>query len=152
MKPLSPSRTFVDPGNVRDLPGVTRRTPIQRRESPLPGTKTLLCPKDEHLREMVTGRAIEVVRPSRTADILGYLAMAGALVQIALFWILPILQQTNPTRHGGVWVVIIGLAIVHVLAIFSQVLSGGRNIPGGLAILVLYVGFLVSVVVAHFVA
>jgi hypothetical protein len=141
----------VNPGNVRDIPGVTKRTPIQRRETPLPGTKTLLCPKDEHLRELVTGRAIEVVRPSRTADILGYLAMAGALVMIALFWILPILQETNPTRHGGVWVVIIGLAIVHVLAIFSQVLSGGRNIPGGLAILVLYAGFLVSVVVAHFV-
>ena len=141
----------MNPGNVRDLPGVTKRTPIQRRETPLPGTKTLLCPKDEHLRELVTGRAIEVVRPSRTADILGYLAMAGALVMIALFWILPILQETNPPRHGGVWVVIIGLAIVHVLAIFSQVLSGGRNIPGGLAILVLYAGFLVSVVVAHFV-
>lgn len=151
MRPLSPNRTFVNPGNVRDLPGVTKRTPIQRRETPLPGTKTMLCPKDDSLRELVTGRAIEVVRPSRTADILGYLAMAGALIQIALFWIIPILQETNPTRHGGVWVVIIGLAIVHVLAIFSQVLSGGRNIPGGLAILVLYVGFLVSVVVAHFV-
>jgi hypothetical protein len=151
MKPLSPNRSFVDPGNVRDLPGVTKRTPIRRRETPLPGTRTLLCPKDEHLRELVTGRAIEVIKPSRTADILGYLAMTGALLMTALFWIIPILQQTHPTRHDGVWVVIIGLAIVHVLAIFSQILSGGRNVPGGLAILVLYVGFLVSVVIAHFV-
>lgn len=152
MKPLSPNRSFVDPGNVRDLPGVTKRTPIRRRDTPLPGTRTLLCPKDEHLRDLVTGRAIEVVKPSRTADILGYLAMAGALVMIALFWIIPLLQENHPTRHGGAWVVIIGLAIVHVLAIFSQILSVGRNIPGGLAVLVLYVGFLVSVVIAHFVA
>jgi hypothetical protein len=151
MKPLSPHRSFVDPGNVRDLPGVTKRTPIQRRETPLPGTKTMLCPKDDSLRELVTGRALEVIRPSRTADILGYLAMAGALVMTALFWIVPILQETHPTRHGGIWVFISGLAVVHVLAIFSQILSGGRNLPGGLAILVLYVGFLVSVVIAHFV-
>ncbi len=87
MEPLSPHRTFVDPGNVRGLPGVTKRTPIPEREIPLEGTKTMLCPKDEHLRDLVTGRSIEVILPSRTARILGILAMVCAVWAIAVYWI-----------------------------------------------------------------
>ena len=150
MKPLSPHRSFADPGDARNVPRVTRRTPIRRRDKPLPGTKTMLCPEDEHLHELVSGRTIEKIPPSRTATILGILAMVVTVALLAFILINPILQQSNPTRHGGIWVFIIGIAAVHVLAIFSQILSTGRNMTGSLAIPVLYVGTILCVVIEHF--
>ena len=151
MEPFATHRTILDPGSVRGLPGVTKHTPIPARETPLEGTKTMLCPKDEHLKELVTGRSIEVILPSRTANTLGVLAMIAAVGLVVFFWLDRVLWGFLAARHG-IWIVILGLALVHVLAIFSQILSSGRNKPGGLAILVLYGGGILSVIIDHILA
>jgi hypothetical protein len=117
----------------------------------LEGTKPLLCPQDDQLKTLVTGRATEAVPPSRTADMLGYLAMGGAIAMLAFYWIDRALHGSEP-----VWISpgfgLVSLALLHLLVIFSQILSSGRNMPGSLAIIVLYAGIVLSVIVEHFLA
>ena len=79
MDPFASSRKFTDPGDTKGIPGVVRHTPIPTRVTPLEGTKTMLCPKDEHLKEWLAGRAIEVISPSRTARVMGILALVLAI-------------------------------------------------------------------------
>ena len=151
MEPFSSQRTFRNPGDVRGLPGVRKRTPIPLRECPLEGTKVMLCPKDEHLKELVTGRAIDVILPSRAANILGVLAMAAAVGFNVFFWMDRAFWGFVAARRG-IWIIILGLAVVHVLTIFSQILSSGRNRLGSLAILVLYVAALLGLIIDHLLA
>ena len=137
-------KVFRNPGDLRGIPGVTKRRPVPLRDSPLPGTKTMLCPPDEHLHELVSGRKIEVILPSRPAKILGVLAMGGSIILIGLIWL------SMLADIGDVWWGISTFAFVHITSIFSQILSQGRNQTGSLALLVLYGGMLASVIIAHF--
>lgn len=145
MDPFATRRSFPSPGNVRDLPGVTKHTPIPKRAIPLAGTKAMKCPKDEHLRDLVTARAVEVILPSRTADILGILAMALAVGLIFGYWLdrIFVAPEESWIRPG---IGFFFLASFHLLVVFSQILSSGRNQPGALAIVVLYAGIVLSVI------
>ena len=88
MKTFGTRKVFPNPGDLGDIPGVNKRTPIPVRDTPLPGTKTMLCPKDDQVNKLVSGRSIEVSRPSRTAKILGGLAMGIA-------------KLVRPNKPGG---------------------------------------------------
>jgi hypothetical protein len=143
MDPFPTRRKFPDPGNFRDLPGVARHTPIPVRETPLEGTKMMLCPKDETLKQLVSGRAIEVILPSRTAKIMGILAMAFAIWVHAAYWI----DRFFDVPWVGFAFNFVGLGVFHLLVVFSQILSSGRNRPGVWAIIVLYGGIVVDLLV-----
>jgi hypothetical protein len=151
MDPSPIRRTFRNPGDVRGLPGVSKRRPIPKRDAPLPGTKSMSCPQDGSLKDLIGGRKVEVILPSRTATILGYLAVACAVGMIVLFWISRIfgndalswLPETFPLFF---------IAAFHLLVIFSQILSSGRNRPGAVAILILYGGMILSLVIDHLIA
>lgn len=123
-----------------------KHTPIRVRDKPFAGTKTMRCPKDEHLRELVTGRSIEVVLPSTPAKVLGFLAVSIAAGMIALYWADRLLHAPEESWIGP-GSIFLGLASFHLLVIFSQILSSGRNLMGPLAILVLYAGIIASVVI-----
>jgi hypothetical protein len=151
MDPSPIRRTFRNPGDVRGLPGVPKHRPIPARDTPLPGTKSLSCPKDESLKELISGRTVEVVLPSRTATIFGYLAVVCAVVGIALFWISGILGEEALSWLPETFLFFY-VAIFHLLVIFSQILSSGRNRPGGIAILIFYGGMILSLVIDHLMA
>jgi hypothetical protein len=149
MDNLSPHKTITDPGDLRGLPRVTKGTPVPRRESPLPGTKTMLCPKDDHLRETLTAHPVEPTKPPLTATVMGALAMAAALGTNLMFWLI---SGPGGSFHKiDQWLFFPGLVIVHLLWISSHILSNGRDRLGGLAVIVLYMGPLVLMVIDHFV-
>lgn len=141
MDNLSPHKTFTDPGDVRGLPQVLKSTPVPRRESPLPGTRTMLCPKDDQLLEMVIGHPLDAAKPSLAATIMGGLAMAVALGSNLLFW--QYLGDEGPYDRLEAWLFFPGLVIVHLLWMFSRIASDGKDRLGCLAVIVLYVGPLV---------
>ena len=149
MDNLSPHKTFRDPGDLSGLPRVTKGTPVPHRESPLPGTKTMLCPKDDHLLETLTVHPAEATKPPLAATIMSAIAMAAAVGTNLLFW-----RATGPDEHFtrvDNWQFFPGIVLVHLLWIFSHILSNGRDRLGGLAVAVLYAGPLVLLVIDHFV-
>jgi hypothetical protein len=54
-------------------------------------------------------------------------------------------------KHGSLLtaVIILGLGGIHVVAIFSQIYSSGRNMLGALSLLMLYVGVILLLVIDH---
>lgn len=146
MEPFATQKTLPNPENPQGVPGVTKRTPIPKREIPLKGTKSMLCPDDEHLQELVNGRKIDEVLPSLTAKTFGVLAVVLALGVLAVFWV-------ERSFSNNTWALVtLTCGLIHVLAILSQILSSGRNKPGGLAILVLYVGMFLNLIIDHLLA
>ena len=146
---LSPHRRFIDPGNMDGIPGVSRRSAIPLRDTPLPGTKKLLTPRDPRLQELVSNQRIERLEASRTGRILGILALVFAVLVPAFFLLVALLPESHPIWPGAGWFFFIAGLGVHLFAVFSQVLSNGRNLPGSLAIPVLYVSFMVCAVIDH---
>lgn len=100
---------------------------------------------------MLEGRTLEKPSNSRTAKVVGIAALAMALM-------LPCMVMFNPLRRILPWesdgmgfVAFLTFALVHLLSIFSQIVSSGRNATGSIAIPVLYVGFLFWIFVDHFI-
>ena len=149
MDNLSPHKTITDPGDLRGLPRVLKGTPVPRRETPLPGTKTMLCPKDGQLLETLTGHPVEETKPPLAATMMSALAMAAALGSNLMFWL--IAGPGGSFDKIDMWLFFPGIAIVHLLWVFSHILSNGRDRLGGLAVIVLYMGPLVLMVIDHFV-
>lgn len=123
-----------------------KSTPVLPRESPLPGTKSMLCPKDKHLLEMVTGPPTAEPKPPLTATIMGVLAMMVALGSLAYFWHL-IISDRSYSRSEG-WMFFPGVAVVHLLWLFSRILSVEGSRLGCLAVVMLYLGPLVLGIIA----
>ena len=146
MDNLSPHKSFTDPDNVSGLPQVLKSTPVPRRETPLPGTKTMLCPNDDHLLELVAGQRVVATKPPLAATIMGAVAMAVALGSNILVW-----YFMRSDGRLDKWLLFPGLVIVHLLWMFSRILSNGGTLLGGLAVAVLYLGPLVLLVIDHFV-
>lgn len=132
---------------MEGIPKVSVSTPPPRREAPLPGTKSMLCPVDGSLVGLAESRTLEKPIRSRTSTILGMTALVSALVMPVVILFVPL-----GSGLGVAWSIICGLAIVHLFAIFSQIISSCRNLPGALAIPVLYVGFIFWIVVDHLLA
>jgi hypothetical protein len=149
MDQLSPHKSFTDPDNVRGLPQVLKSTPVPRRESPLPGTKTMLCPKDAHLLERVASQPDGAIKPPLAATFMGAVAMAVALGSNFLWW--RFMRSDGYDGWQDKWLLFPGFVIVHLLWLFSRVLSNGGTRLGGLAVAVLYLGPLMLLVIDHFV-
>lgn len=147
MSNLAPHRRFIDPGNMEGIPRVSVSTPPPHRDAPLPGTKSMLCPVDGSLVGLAESRILEKPIRSRTSTVLGIAALVFALVMPV--WIL---FAHFGSERAVAWSIICGLAIVHLFAIFSQIISSCRNLPGALAIPVLYIGFIFWIVVDHLLA
>lgn len=147
---LSPHRRFVNPQNTDGIPTVRRHRPLPPRERPLPGTKHLKTPKDGSLKELLGHRERPDDRASRTAAVLGWAAMVfsvGFLVMLALINRLP-----DAAWHDSDIIAMLGmlsLGFIHVFAIFSQILSSGRNLVGAIALPTLYAGFFLLVILDH---
>ena len=120
------------------LPKVPRHRPAEPRDKPLPGTKTLDIPKDPEFSLKPSAYQPKPNRFERHAWLFGRLAIACALVLLALVWIAP---------DGGLWPGIGLLALTHVFAIYSQIASSGRDRWGGISIIVLYGGLVLSVLI-----
>ena len=111
----------------------------------------------EHEREFgISARnpAAENTR-ARVGEIWGALAMVGAVALLALYWISPHLVEPNSAFLSWLGrycsgVVILLLGFTHVFVILSQAASEGGNLTGRLALIVLWPGLLLSVVVDHF--
>jgi hypothetical protein len=145
MEKLSPHKSFPNLDDVRSLPKVLKGTAVPHRESPLPGTKSMLCPKDKHLLEMVTGPPTAEPKPPLTATIMGVLAMMVALGTLAYFWHLIISDHSNSRSAGWMFP---GFAVVHLLWLFSRILSVEGSRLGCLAVVMLYLGPLVLGIIA----
>ena len=141
---------MLDPHDHSGLPEVLRHTPIPNRPSPLPGTRTLLCPKDPRLTGSFPGQgAIQLPRHPLAALVCGWVAMATTAGLIAHFWLAAGGRFSVYGADPRAWVVAMGLAVAHGCALFSQILSDSRNLPGGMAIPILYSGYIVSAVIDH---
>lgn len=135
---------------MEGIPRVRVGRAIPVREEPLEGTKTMLTPHDGRLVEMIQRRAEQP--PSRTAKIMGWLAMAGVVVFLGLLWYLW-KEDTGDVRRShddllGL-LVLLSAGVIHVCALFSQILSNGRNAMGSIALVALYAGSLLLVVLDH---
>lgn len=149
---LSPHRRFVDPHDTSGLPRVSVRPPVPTRVTPLSGIKPLLTPKDGSLEEVLVHRHLAEPPPSRAATVLGALAMSGVVAALATVWIVIRYPDSDFSRSdSNAWAMVsmLSLGFIHVLAIFSQILSGGRSRLGMLALVVLYAGVFVILIADH---
>ena len=149
MDKLSPHKSFPNLDDVRSLPKVLKRTAVPHRESPLPGTKSMLCPKDKHLLEMVTGPPTAEPKPPLTATIMGVLAIIVALGTLAYCW--DFLMSDRSFSRSEAWMFFPGYVVVHLLWLFSRILSVEGSRLGCLAVVMLYLGPLVLGIIASFV-
>lgn len=149
MDNLSPHKTFRNLDDLSGIPGVRTSTPVPHRDNPLPGTKSMLFPKDGHLLESLAVYSMDEIKPPQTANVLGVLAMVAALGGIALFWVFAVPGSSHFDRLDA-WLFFPGLAAVHVFGLLSHILSDGNNRLGGFAILVFYAGLLLSAVLHSF--
>ena len=146
---LSPHRRFVDPGNTEGIPKVHPRNPHPDRSKPLLGTKSMRTPHDGSMEEMLHRKA-DSQMPTRAAHVMGWLAVAGVVGVWIILWIA--WRETDLRlrfRGNASGTMIVAVAGIHLLAIFSQIISGGRNLPGALSILLLYGGTLLLAVIDH---
>jgi hypothetical protein len=134
-------KRFPNPEDTSGLPVARSRRPIPRRETPLAGTRATLHPKEGDLRSLVTGAGLHEPPPSRSSKVIGWLALAMAVLVPAMTLLPSALWDHLP------WVFILGLAAVHLLGIFSQIYSSGRNLPGAVAIPVAWLMFGVVAVI-----
>ena len=134
-------KRFVDPQDTSGLPVARSRRPIPRRETPLAGTRPTLHPKEGDLRALVTGAALHEPPPSRFSKVIGWLALAMAVLVPAIPLLPAALLDELPLLF------MLGLAVVHLLGIFSQIYSSGRNLPGALSIPVVWLMFGVVAVI-----
>ena len=146
MDTLSPHKAFRNLDDVRGIPVVLKSTPVPRRDNPLPGTKAMLYPPDDHLVESVTGHPLDDLKPLRTLTVLGVLAMAAALGAIALYWCLALTGSGHMEKQEA-WLFFPALAVVHVCGLFSHIFSNGNNRLSNLAILVFWAGLMLSAVI-----
>lgn len=148
---LSPHRRFVDPHNTDGIPTVHRRQALPARDKPLAGAKALKTPKDGSLRKLLGRRQTEDARSTKTALVLGWAAMGfsvGFLIMLAIVNCFP--NASWPDSDIIAMLTMLSLGFIHVFAIFSQILSGGRNLVGALSLPVLYAGFFLVVLLEHF--
>jgi hypothetical protein len=143
-------RKLRDPLDTRGNPTVIQPgTPVPRRAEPLPGTKKMSFPKDSHFAGVVNAHPANELKPPWVARLWGWLAMLGALDLIAMYWVGPHLPPNGWLNEYGTGIVILVLGLTHVFAVLSQVASDGRNQLGGLSVLVLYGGLILSLVLDH---
>lgn len=142
MDHLSPHKTFKDLQDIRDLPGVSRHRPIPRRAKPLPGTKTMLHPKDGHLPDLIAPR-VPRAEPVRTgpAMLLGWVAVGCSGALTTQFWSTSMLHKTA--------VEFLLFAVIHVCGMFAGILSKGRVRIGYWAIGGLYAAYFTSMLINH---
>jgi hypothetical protein len=137
--------------NTEGIPKVRSRTPIPLRIKPLLGMRKMKTPQDGSMEELLHRKAEPDV-PPLASRIMGWSAVAGVVGFWCLLWVMWRRPDISLYSHGGLFtgVVILALGGIHLLAIFSQILSRGRNLPGSLSILMLYVGTMVLAVIDHF--
>jgi len=151
MTRLSPHRRFRNADNMEGIPRVFKRRAVPPREAPLPGTKKLQTPPDEKLLEMIRRTQEHEKQPPFTARVMGWLAIAGVLGLWCIFWHISRTPGVDLHSNGGMFtaLVILFLGGIHVLAIFSQILSNGRERTGSIALMMLYGGSILLAVVDH---
>ena len=151
MTRLSPHRRFRNADNMEGIPRVFKHRAAPPRGEPLPGTRKMRTPPDEKLLEMIR-RAREIEeKPPFAARLMGWLAVAGVLGLWCLCWHISRTPGVGLYSHGGMFtaLVILFLGGIHVLAIFSQILSNGRERTGSIALMLLYGGSILLAVVDH---
>lgn len=153
---LTPHRKFISPGNMDGIPQVRPRGPLPQRDQPLPGTKAIVVPEDNGFAADMSRHARQREwLPSRSARPMGWLAMASVVAFLAILralWRSPDFANEMDRRDFLTVFVIFCLGGTHVLAIFSQIASAGRNMMGALSLLVLYGGFFLLAVLDHLLA
>jgi hypothetical protein len=78
--------------------------------------------------------------------------MAGVVAALATVWIVIRYPDSDfADADSKIWAMVsmLGLGFIHVLAIFSQILSGGRNRLGTLALVALYAGVFLILIADH---
>jgi hypothetical protein len=142
----------VDPGNTDGIPKVLPHRALPVRDKPLPGTKSMQAPHDGSLEEMIHRKTEHAEYPSRTAQVMGYMAVTSVVVFWCLLWYVWRTPDVHwMTSRGGLfaWLMMLVLGCTHVSALFSQILSNGRNRMGSMSLLGLYVGTIMLAVVDH---
>ena len=131
------------------IPTVRPRRPLPHREEALPGTKPLRTPNDGWLPYPADGANADK-RQSRMATVLGWAAMIYSVVFLVLLALVNRLPDAGwPNEKNLAMLVMISLGSIHLLAIFSQILSTGRYLLGALALPALYAGFVLLVVLEY---
>lgn len=152
MESLSPHRRFVDPGDISGLPGVPRHTPVPLRDHPLPGTKRLEFPTDDHLKEVIGVHAMADAAPSRAELITGRSALVGAVSLVAAMFAFPWLVRLGADDDQLSGFVVLSVALVHLLAALSLMLSNWRSEASLWAVLLVYGGGFAKMVLSGLLA
>jgi hypothetical protein len=147
MEHLGPHRTILDPHDTRGIGGVVKSTPIPRREKPLEGTKDMLCPKDPTFLESIVHTSTDTAPPHRSAMIFGILAVLCGVTLLVLPWMTD--ASGGLLRRIGYFRLFVCLTGVHLFGIFSYIVSKGRTNLGGWAIIGLYLGVFVDLILLH---
>jgi hypothetical protein len=152
MESLSPHRRFVDPGDISGLPKVPRHTPVPLRDHPLPGTKRLQYPTDDHLKEVIGIHAVADDEPSRAELVTGRGALVCAVALVAAMFAYPWLVRLGANEEqlgGGLFLVAV---LVHLLAALSLMLSNWRSEASLWALLLVYGGVFAKMVLVGLLA
>jgi hypothetical protein len=147
---LSPHRRFRNPDNLEGIPRLRKHGSKARPASTGSGAKVMLTPRDGDLKELLERAVRRDEKPHPIGQLLGRLAVAGVLFFLGFHWY----AWRNPDVMDGMgnlfWaIVILSLGVIHLLAVFSQIYSNGRNTLGALSLVILYAGTILLVVIDH---
>jgi hypothetical protein len=152
MERLAPQLRFGRPSEYpKGIHAIdSHHTPRPKREVPLPGTKRMRCEKDDHLKELIASVPPLECEPNSTGKIIGAFAFVLSLLLVASYWSYRFPNSIWDSPSMGAMIVLCAI-LMHLLAIFSQITSADRNLPGALAIPVLYVGMILNLIIDHFI-
>ncbi len=118
---------------------VMSTTPIPRRDVPLEGTKSMNTPEDKEFgQKMAEQAAMRKDEPSPVGIWMGKVAFFASLVWLLVF----AYHSISGAEFSILWIV--GAAVIlHLLVIFSQLLTHGIHTLGVWSLAVMYGGFVV---------
>jgi hypothetical protein len=134
------------------VPKVQRHTPLPPREHPLPGTKQLQCPTDDHLKQVIGTYQAIADEPSRTGLLVGRGTLVGAITFVVMMLVYPWLVRLGVNEGLFLIFHFLTAVLVHAGVLMSLMLTNWRSQASGWALLVFYGGFIVKVVLAYLLA
>lgn len=145
--PSPAQRKFTSPLSRGNVVVPQPRRPIPKRDQPLPGTKLPNIPA-KHTPGFRLSFETAPFSDSgdRLARVFGWLSLITASVLLTLLILGAMGVSWLPDIHA-MWI-ILGFALIHAFAIFSQIASDGRCAGGRIALWIFWLGLGVIMVIA----
>ena len=144
--PRPSQRKFTSPSSRGNVDVPRPRRPIPKRDMPLPGTKMPKIPTGPSPGLRLSHEENKFADSNdRLAGIYALLSLLTALLFV-MYLCLAILKVSGLPPIGP-GIIVLGLAMIHLFGIFSQVASNGKTAIGNKALLIAWLGGTAMIVI-----